>query len=165
MAMAKFFMYSGPAFPSPAALLACRGLKRLAPLDEPMAQFYAEVGLHSQLLASPQRVTDPASAEIFYVPILPHLSADAGHCNGSSHRSRMASVAALLRANPYWQRRNGTDHIWACTCVMMKAMLTNELWNVVGAAMHAVHSVPRGHASPSRCQLAVPYYNPSTIQQ
>ena len=26
--------------------------------------------------------------------------------------------------------------------------------------MHAVHSVPRGHASPSRCQMAIPYFNP-----
>lgn len=73
----------------------------------------------------------------------------------------MASVAAVLRASPHWQRRNGTDHVWACTCVMMKAMVTNELWALLGGAMHAVHSVPRGHASPSRCQMAIPYFNPS----
>ena len=73
----------------------------------------------------------------------------------------MSSVAKVLRTSKYWQRRNGTDHVWACTCVMMKAMLTHELWDLVGTAVHAVHSVPRGHASPSRCQMAVPYFNPS----
>ena len=95
------------------------------------------------------------------VPVLPHLDSDAGGCNGTGHRARMASVAAVLRASPHWQRKNGTDHVWACTCVMMKAMVTNELWTLLGSAMHAVHSVPRGHASPSRCQMAIPYFNPS----
>ena len=57
----------------------------------------------------------------------------------------MASVAAVLRASPHWQRRNGTDHMWACTCVMMKAMVTSELWALLGTAMHAVHSVLEHH--------------------
>lgn len=35
---ANFYMYSGPEFPTPDALLACRGTKRLAPLDEPMVR-------------------------------------------------------------------------------------------------------------------------------
>ena len=73
----------------------------------------------------------------------------------------MAAVASVLRASPHWQRRNGSDHVWACTCVMMKAMVTNELWHLLSTAMHAVHSVPRGHASPSRCLMTIPYYNPS----
>lgn len=158
---APFYIYDGPEFPAPDALLACRGLKRIAPLDEPMAQFYAEKELHRALVVHPQRVRDPAQAALFYVPVLPHLSQDAGGCNGTGHRARMSSIATTLRASPHWQRHNGTDHFWACTCVMMKSMLTNELWPLLGHAVHAVHSVPRGHASPSRCQLAIPYLNPS----
>lgn len=161
MSIAPFFMYSGDAFPTPDALLACRSLKRLKPLEEPMAQFYAEIELYRQLSSHPARVRDPALAELFYVPILPHLDADAGGCNGTSHRLRMSHIAATLRASPYWQRSNGTNHMWACTCVMMKAMVTNELWSLLRTAVHAVHSVPRGHASPSRCQIAIPYSNPT----
>ena len=85
-----------------------------------MAQFYAEIGLVRSLAAHPARVVDPAAAELFVVPVLPHLSADAGNCNGTRHRARMTAVAAALRMSPHWQRRNGSDHWWACTCVMMK---------------------------------------------
>ena len=161
VASAPFYMYTGAAFPSPDDLLACRSVQRLAPLEEPMAQFYSEIGLHRQLSTHPQRVYDPAAAELFYVPMLPHLDQDAGRCNGTGHRGRMAAVATALRASPHWQRTNGTDHVWACACVMMRSMLTNELWSLLGRAVHAVHSVPRGHASPSRCQLTIPYNNPS----
>jgi hypothetical protein len=45
--------------------------------------------------------------------------------------------------------------------VMMKAMLSKELWSLLSTSIHGVHSVPRGHASPSRCQLTIPYSNPS----
>ena len=58
--------------------------------------------------------------------------------------------AAVLSASPYWRRRNGSDHFWACTCVMMKGMLGNELWSLLEGAAHAVHSVPRGHSSRDR---------------
>lgn len=79
-----------------------------------MAQFYSEIGLYRQLSNHPMRVYDPSQASLFYVPMLPHLDQDAGHCNGTSHLGRMAAVAAVLRASPQWQRTNGTDHVWAC---------------------------------------------------
>jgi len=158
---AAFYMYTGPAFPTPDALLACRALRRLLPLNEPMAQFYAEIGMYRQLSTHPARVRDPAAAELFYVPVLPHLSVDAGSCNGTGHRARMAAVASALRASEAWQRQNGTDHVWACTCVMMKSMLTGHLWELLAPAVHAVHAVPRGRASPSACELTIPYFNPS----
>lgn len=157
---APFYMYEGAAFPSPEALLACRGVQRLAPLEEPMAQFYSEIGLHRNLAVHPSRVSDPAAAELFYVPVLPHLSADAGSCNGTRHRARMEAIAVALRTSPRWQHRNGSNHLWACACVMMKGMLGGELWELLATAMHAVHSVPRGRASPSKCQIAIPYHNP-----
>lgn len=159
--MPSFFIYEGDAFPSPEDLLGCRGLARLQPLQEPMAQFYAELGLHRLLSRHPQRVRDASQAELFYVPVLPHLDQDAGHCNGTSHKVRMARVVDALQASPFWQRRNGSDHVWACTCVMMRSMLTNPLWSLLGNAIHAVHSVPRGRASPSSCQIAIPYFNPT----
>jgi len=159
--VAPFYIYTGPAFPSVDALLACRGVQRLAPFEEPQAQFYSEIGLWRSLATHPARVDDPTAAELFYVPVLPHLSSDAGTCNGSRHRGRMAAVAASLRSSPQWQRHNGTDHLWACACVMMKGMLGGELWELLSTAIHAVHSVPRGRASPSRCQISIPYYNPS----
>lgn len=158
---APFYVYSGAAFPSPDALLACRGAKRLAALAEPMAQFYSEIGLYTSLMAHPRRVTDPAAAELFYVPMLPHLSSDAGGCNGTGHRARTTAIAKELLASPHWQRKNGSDHVFACTCVMMKGMVGNALWSLLSTSIHAVHSVPRGHASPTRCQMAIPYFNPT----
>lgn len=157
----SFFMYSGPAFPSPDALLSCNGLRRLAPFSEPMAQFYSELGLHRALAAHPSRVHDPSLASVFYIPILPHMDQDAGRCNGTGHRKRMERVADALRSSPHWQRANGTDHFYACACVMMKSMLTSGLWSLLSAAAHAVHSVPRMRASPSACELTLPYYNPA----
>ena len=95
---APFYMYEGAQFPTPDALLACRGLKRLAPLDEPMAQFYAEKELHRALSAHPQRVRDPAQAALFYVPVLPHLDQDAGGCNGTGHRAAGLPAGSTLHA-------------------------------------------------------------------
>jgi len=156
-----FYMYDGPEFPTPAALLGCRGVARMRPLDEPMAQFYAEIGVHDLLSTHERRVRSPAEAQLFYVPILPHLSQDAGRCNGTSHRSRMAAVARRLLASPDWARTNGTDHLWVCSCVMMHSMLTPSLWSLLSTSIHGVHDVPRGRASPAACQLSLPYYNPT----
>ena len=156
-----FYMYEGAAFPSPDELLACRGLQRLAPFGEPMAQFYAELGLHRLLAKHPRRVRDPEKATLFYIPLLAHMDQDAGQCNGQGHKARMQAVATALLASPHWHRRNGTDHVWTCTCVMMHSMLTKPLWALLANAAHAVHSVPRHRASPSHCTLAVPYYNPT----
>lgn len=154
-ALPRFYIYDHTAFPTPEQLHACPKLRRLEPLNEPMAQFYAEQGLYQQLMTHPARVRDPSAATLFYVPLLAHLSSDAGRCNGSSHRTRMSSIAATLRASPVWQRRNGTDHFWTCACVMMRGMIGNELWQLLGTALHAVHSVPRARPSsePANCSL------------
>ena len=89
----RFFMYSGAAFPPPEALLACPALRRMAPLAEPMAQFYSELGVHRLLRSHPARTADPAVAELFYVPWCPHLDQDAGRCNKTNHRGRAEGVA------------------------------------------------------------------------
>ena len=65
-----FYMYPD-LFPKPDVLLGCRGLKRLAPFGEPMAQFYSELGVYRALAAHPSRVLDPERASLFYVPLLP----------------------------------------------------------------------------------------------
>lgn len=152
----SFYMYAGPAFPSPDALLGCRGLKRLAPLNEPMAQFYSELALHRQLAVDPrvwqpaslprrratptptvlpwQRTLDPDAASLFYVPLLPHLDQDAGSCNRTGHRARMGAAAAALLGSPHWHRRNGTDHFWSCACVMMKSMLPGGAYSFIRPA-------------------------------
>ena len=157
-----FYMYAD-LFPKPDALLGCRGLKRLAPFGEPMAQFYSELGVYRALAAHPSRVLDPERASLFYVPLLPHMSQDAGRCDGIGHRQRLSTAAAALQASPQWRRHNGTDHFWTCACVMMKSMLGNELWAMLRTSVHAVHSIPRGGASPAECLLQVPYFNPDFV--
>ena len=157
-----FYMYTD-LFPKPDVLLGCRGLKRLAPFGEPMAQFYSELGVYRALTAHPSRVLDPERASLFYVPLLPHMSQDAGRCDGIGHRQRLSTAAATLQASPQWRRRNGTDHFWTCACVMMKSMLGNELWAMLRTSVHAVHSIPRGGASPAECLLQVPYFNPDFV--
>ena len=106
---------------------------------------------------------DPERASLFYVPLLPHMSQDAGRCDGIGHRQRLSTAAAALQASPQWRRYNGTDHFWTCACVMMKSMLGNELWAMLRTSVHAVHSIPRGGASPAECLLQVPYYNPDFV--
>ena len=59
-----FYMYAD-LFPPPDVLLGCRGLQRLAPFGEPMAQFYSELGVYRTLAQHPKRVFDPAQAELF----------------------------------------------------------------------------------------------------
>ena len=157
-----FYMYTD-LFPKPDVLLGCHGLKRLAPFGEPMAQFYSELGVYRALAAHPSRVLDPERASLFYVPLLPHMSQDAGRCDGIGHRQRLSTAAATLQASPQWRRRNGTDHFWTCACVMMKSMLGNELWAMLRTSVHAVHSIPRGGASPAECLLQVPYFNPDFV--
>jgi hypothetical protein len=134
----RFFMYSGSAFPPPEALLACPALRRMAPLAEPMAQFYSELGVHRLLRSHPARTADPAVAELFYVPWCPHLDQDAGRCNKTNHRGRAEGVAAALRASPWWRRHNGSDHVYVCACVMMRSMLSS-LWTELGRAIHLRH--------------------------
>ena len=134
----RFFMYSGAAFPPPEALLACPALRRMAPLAEPMAQFYSELGVHRLLRSHPARTADPAVAELFYVPWCPHLDQDAGRCNKTNHRGRAEGVAAALRASPWWRRHNGSDHVYVCACVMMRSMLSS-LWTELGRAIHLRH--------------------------
>ena len=126
-----------------------------------MAQFYAEEGLYRQLYRHPSRVSNPEQAAIVYVPLLAKLSSDAARCNGTSHRERMQAVFTALRSSVRWQQNNGTDHVWACACIMMKGLIGADLWRLLGTATHAVHSIPRGKASPSACQLGVPYLNPT----
>ena len=162
LATPAFYMYAD-LFPKPDVLLGCRGLKRLAPFGEPMAQFYSELGVYRALAAHPSRVLDPERATLFYVPLLPHMSQDAGRCDGVGHKQRLSAAATALRVSPQWQRRNGTDHFWTCACVMMKSMLGNELWEMLRKSVHAVHSIPRGGASPAECLLQVPYFNPDFV--
>ena len=155
----RFFMYSGAAFPPPEALLACPALRRMAPLAEPMAQFYSELGVHRLLRSHPARMADPAAAELFYVPWCPHLDQDAGRCNKTNHRGRAEGVAAALRASPWWRRHNGSDHVYVCACVMMRSMLSS-LWTELGRAIHLRHhAAPRNKATPSACTVEIPYFN------
>ena len=74
-----FYMYEGPAFPSPDALLACRGVRRLAAFEEPMAQFYSELGVHRLLRSHPARTAEPAEPMLTTSTPSP-TSSVAGHC-------------------------------------------------------------------------------------
>lgn len=88
--------------------------------------YLIETGLHEALLQSRHRTLDPEEADFFYVPwyttciawpILGATDFPWYRGGGTSHRPQsmtnfMMEAFSWLRSHyPYWDRRNGTDHI------------------------------------------------------
>lgn len=94
-----------------------------------MAQNMAEVWIHQGMLAHPWRVTDPAEADLFYVPIYPVLSYQLLHednekCHERTHEERMRdSIMYLEKSSPYFKRFGGADHIVTCAWWLCYAAL------------------------------------------
>eukprot|EP00798_Chlamydomonas_sp_ICE-L_P007380 gene7380-504_t len=89
--------------------------------------YYIETALHEMLLASPHRTFDPEEADFFYVPV--YITCYAWPVYGWAdfpwfytpdiknrpmHMANMMLEAKdwLQRYFPWWDRRQGRDHIW-----------------------------------------------------
>ena len=162
-----FYVY--PSFPSVRELLACPEVRRLDPWGEPMSQFLAEAHAVLGLEHHPWRVHRPEQATLFYVPLLAKLSLNAKACvvggRKQGHRDRMYEAARALSESSWYRRHNGSDHFFVCTALDMRPLFGKRLWRTVASSrmMHGVHFVPRGAASPAKCQLLVPYLVHTTI--
>ena len=76
----------------------------------PRNQFISEVALHRSLLASPYRTLRPERADFFYIPFYSRLAyADrkATRAQRALALNATASLAACLRASPWWRRASG----------------------------------------------------------
>ena len=140
---ANFYMYSGPAFPSPDALLACRALRRLAPLEEPMAQFYSEIGLYRSLVNHPRRVTNPAQAELFYVPVLPHVSA-------ARHSPSESALRDAFSLTHFFMTLSLAQASWTPTLVVATAQGTVRAWPRLLPCCAPLHT-GNGATAPTTC--------------
>ena len=92
-------------------------------LDERVehAQNTGEIWMHQSALVYSNRVYDPESADLFYVPMYIALSSDMDirsgslTCRGKSHAERMHEALDFLQKSEYFSVRGGNDHIITCT--------------------------------------------------
>lgn len=108
----SFFMYSDPALDH-GWLRHCPGFEELQ--AGVRAERLGEVRMRDVLSRSSRRVSDPAAAQLLYVPLWEYASYALGQCNGTNHTQRMARAADALRASPQFARSRGADHVWVST--------------------------------------------------
>jgi hypothetical protein len=108
----RFYTHSGPVFDwlancSGPALLHWKSVYKYS--DD---VWFAEAALSDH----PWRVTDPAQADIFLVPVL--LAFGLRHrsgCQGVSTEAMFTRALDALHASPAWQRNQGRDHLFIST--------------------------------------------------
>ncbi|KAG7010658.1 putative glucuronoxylan glucuronosyltransferase IRX7 [Cucurbita argyrosperma subsp. argyrosperma] len=80
--------------------------------------FASEVAIHRALLNSDYRTFDPLEADFFFVPV--YVSCNFSTINGfpaiGHARSLIASAVALISSHyPFWNRTNGSDHVFVAS--------------------------------------------------
>ena len=83
----------------------------LDPRAERQSQL-AEVQATRAFEASPLRTRRPEEARLFFVPVWEWASLRVGACHNTTHLQRMRDLADALRAEPWFRRRGGRDHVW-----------------------------------------------------
>lgn len=76
--------------------------------DSPEFKYYIEVEVHKELLLSPILTADPEEADFFYIPVYPF--ATFANRNFSIFNFNEL-ISELRRLGPYFDRKNGADHI------------------------------------------------------
>ncbi|CAN0490821.1 unnamed protein product, partial [Scytosiphon promiscuus] len=108
------YVYEDPVFDN-TALIQCyrdkyEGVDPWQDERADMAQDMGEIWLHQSFLTHPLRVSDPETADVFFVPLYPVLGfkllgADQGTCEGLTHQQRMArSIMHLVKKSTYFNR-------------------------------------------------------------
>ena len=67
--------------------------------------------MHEGLKRHALRTMNPAEADLFVLPIDTWLSAKGAVCQGQSHDERMKAILKAIKANPWWARNSGHDHL------------------------------------------------------
>ena len=134
----------------------------------PRNQFVSEVALHRSLLASPFRTLQPARADFFYIPFYSRLTyADrkATHAQRALALNATATLAACLRASPWWRRGSGKDHLAVLSSTRDPQVLYGAAWPLVRRAiLLRIEAADRRFGERGLLrkagQLVIPYYVP-----
>jgi len=85
-----------------------------------------------QAKAHPWRVTDPAKARIFVIPLdlCESLATQAkGKCQGKTHIDRVNAIFEAVAQSPWYKRSGGRDHFWSIPhATLPPAMLGKKKW-------------------------------------
>jgi len=108
-----FYLYEGPAFDDGTWFMPCsRGL-RGETIEED--QYSGEIYFLRQLRGHRWRVTDPASALLFVVPLYINTalqpSVEGTSCNGTHYQRLLDATAAAVEATEQYTRQQGADHV------------------------------------------------------
>ena len=108
-----FYLYEGPAFDDGTWFMPCsRGL-RGETIEED--QYSGEIYFLRQLRGHRWRVTDPASALLFVVPLYINTalqpSVEGTSCNGTHYQRLLDATAAAVEATEQYTRHQGADHV------------------------------------------------------
>jgi len=86
-----------------------------------------------QAKAHPWRVTDPAKARIFVIPldVCESLATQKkGKCGGKTHIDRVNEIFDAVSQSPWFKRSGGKDHFWSIPhATLPPAMLGKKQWN------------------------------------
>jgi hypothetical protein len=134
----------------------------------PRNQFVSEVALHRSLLASPFRTLQPGRADFFYIPFYSRLTyADrkATHAQRALALNATATLAACLRASPWWRRGGGKDHLAVLSSTRDPQVLYGAAWPLVRRAiLLRIEAADRRFGERGLLrkagQLVIPYYVP-----
>ena len=85
-----------------------------------------------QAKAHPWRVTDPAKARIFVIPLdaCESLATQGkGKCQGKTHMDRVNAIFEAVSQSPWYKRSGGRDHFWSIPhATLPPAMLGKKKW-------------------------------------
>ena len=160
-----FYMYSDPTLDHH-WLSNCSGYHEVR--NGVRMQNTAEVGAAKVLRRHRLRVSDPAQAMLFFVPVFTYVSKWIAGCqNTTGHLERMSAAAAALHHTPSWQRFLGRDHFFVSTTwSTARTSFRNQMFELAPALacsaagrykQMCLHSCTRRSSSLGACTIHAPY--------
>ena len=137
-------------------------------------EYEADVWMYHKMSHGPWRVTDPAAADLFYIPVLPTRVLHQSLSPTVGWQAALQLSADYLREaleevqkQPFWARRNGRDHFTVITadsarCTHLR-MLSRSLWGDLALVHHLGDLVMREEGMPCYdpdVDVLLPAYNP-----
>ena len=128
-------------------------------LSENSYEYEADLWVHEQVMHSPARTWQPATASLFYIPVLPTrylhmtLSPSVGwHEAVNKSGEYLREALDIVQQQPYWARRNGRDHFVTMTadsarCTHLNA-LPRDIWGDLAVVQHLGDLVLRENGWP-----------------
>ena len=107
--MASFFLDESLVLP----IRACPVFQRLVASHEDLN--LGELAVYNALRTHRWRTRNASAAILFYIPLWEYTSYRTGHCQNTTHVSRMNAFASALTSSEHWRRHEGADHFFITT--------------------------------------------------